>query len=107
MSTNTQPRQPSGTPVGGQFAGKANPEPDTQWDTDRYGGLRLEDVSGWRSLRFVVDSEGRIQDPTTGHQPCGNTAMMGRHIAPLPCEHEVSRWVGGDPARAGAPRCTR
>ena len=27
MSTNTQPRQPSGTPVGGQFAGKANPEP--------------------------------------------------------------------------------
>jgi hypothetical protein len=27
MSTNTQTRQPSGTPVGGQFAGKANPEP--------------------------------------------------------------------------------
>jgi hypothetical protein len=26
MSTSTQPRQPSGTPVGGQFAGKANPE---------------------------------------------------------------------------------
>jgi len=30
MSTNTQPRQPSGTPVGGQFAGKANPEPDVE-----------------------------------------------------------------------------
>jgi hypothetical protein len=26
MNTNTQPRQPSGTPVGGQFAGKQNPE---------------------------------------------------------------------------------
>jgi len=29
MDTNTQPRQPSGTPVGGQFAGKSNPESDT------------------------------------------------------------------------------
>jgi len=27
MEPNTQPRQPQGTPVGGQFAGKANPEP--------------------------------------------------------------------------------
>lgn len=26
MSTSTQPRQPKGTPVGGQFAGKTNPE---------------------------------------------------------------------------------
>jgi len=26
MSTNTQPRQPSGTPTGGQFTGKTNPE---------------------------------------------------------------------------------
>jgi len=26
MESNTQPRQPRGTPIGGQFAGKANPE---------------------------------------------------------------------------------
>jgi len=30
MSTNTQPRQPQGTPIGGQFAGKANPESDVE-----------------------------------------------------------------------------
>jgi antirestriction protein ArdC len=30
MDTNTQPRQPSGTPVGGQFAGKSNPECDIE-----------------------------------------------------------------------------
>jgi len=30
MSTNTQPRQPQGTPVGGQFAGKTNPESDIE-----------------------------------------------------------------------------
>jgi len=30
MSTNTQPRQPSGTPVGGRFAGKSNPESDIE-----------------------------------------------------------------------------
>ena len=29
MGYNDQPRQPSGTPVGGQFAGKANPEADS------------------------------------------------------------------------------
>jgi len=28
MSTHTQPRQPQGTPVGGQFAGVEHPEPD-------------------------------------------------------------------------------
>jgi len=35
MSTNAQsrqPRQPRGTPVGGQFAGKTNPEPDLELD---------------------------------------------------------------------------
>jgi len=30
MSTNTQPRQPSGTPTGGQFTGKTNPESDIE-----------------------------------------------------------------------------
>jgi hypothetical protein len=35
MSINTQPRQPSGTPVGGQFAGKDNPEPSIDIDPMR------------------------------------------------------------------------
>jgi len=30
MNTNTQPRKPQGTPVGGQFAGKTNPESDVE-----------------------------------------------------------------------------
>jgi len=34
MSTSTQPRQPSGTPTGGQFAGKSNPESDAALQID-------------------------------------------------------------------------
>jgi len=33
MSTNTQPRQPSGTPTGGQFADKSNSESEIYLDT--------------------------------------------------------------------------
>jgi hypothetical protein len=38
MSTSTQPRQPSGTPVGGQFAGKANPEANLVLDETPFTG---------------------------------------------------------------------
>jgi len=35
MSTNTQPRQPSGTPTGGQFSGKSNPESEVALDAEQ------------------------------------------------------------------------
>jgi len=37
MSTKTQPRQPHGTPIGGQFAGQSNPESEIELDSDPEG----------------------------------------------------------------------
>ncbi|MHB8319953.1 MAG: hypothetical protein ACYDEP_12120 [Acidimicrobiales bacterium] len=51
MAPKTQPRQPKGVPVGGQFAGKENPEPDIEldaisserWDIHRPAAFNPED----------------------------------------------------------------
>jgi len=37
MSTKTQPRQPHGTPIGGQFAGKSNPESEIELASEPEG----------------------------------------------------------------------
>jgi hypothetical protein len=72
MSTSTQPRQPSGTPVGGQFAGKANPEPDVELSGDLAAAIRpnqqlyywLEDV---RSRLDAGERPDRITGPFGTH----------------------------------------
>jgi len=49
MSTNTQPRQPRGTPVGGQFAGKSNPESEVALSPDEPEKIVLPDgTQEWR-----------------------------------------------------------
>jgi len=52
MSPNTQPRQPSGTPVGGQFVGKASPE----------SGIELETLEG----ATLDGGVGRLASEDTG-----------------------------------------
>jgi hypothetical protein len=52
MSTSTQPRQPSGTPVGGQFAGKENPE----CEIELYGSPGRLVTIGGREYRVVTGS---------------------------------------------------
>jgi hypothetical protein len=80
-ATRTQPRQPSGTPVGGQFAGKANPEPSVELSDDvaaaairaaedahskyqRLWGLGNNTVSGDTLLAFVssVAKTGQVPE---------------------------------------------
>ena len=85
MSTNTQPRQPSGTPVGGQFAGKANPEPTEDtigasvWDfysayDDARSGYLPADFDQWD----LADEDGM----TVAH-----TAAKSGHLPP-----DFDRW---------------
>jgi hypothetical protein len=61
MSTNTQPRQPSGTPVGGQFAGKANPEPDVHLDGGEPYESWLHRQGYWAGVTGLDD--GAPSDP--------------------------------------------
>jgi len=54
MARNDQPRQPSGTPIGGQFSGKSNPESDADiFDPDYDLAVRNEEAQ--RELRELID----------------------------------------------------
>lgn len=54
MDTNTQPRQPKGAPIGGQFAGKANPESDVTLGDPQGGSRPLREVA--RGQYMVTDT---------------------------------------------------
>jgi len=80
MSTSTQPRQPSGTPVGGQFAGKTNPESDT--------GLLDMDLSGLAvpGPGYRTNADGSLACPHRDLSCCptcakhlGVVEVMGAH----------------------------
>ncbi|MHB8318115.1 MAG: hypothetical protein ACYDEP_02620 [Acidimicrobiales bacterium] len=69
---SNQPRQPKGTPVGGQFAGKANPESDVAIEPSWPGFTRqIETVTDIR-VESWIDADGRLQDP-----PDGSPAVRG------------------------------
>jgi len=61
MELDTQPRQPSGTPVGGQFAGKSNPESDIELEDGPTGLFELPDGT---QVHLV---DGLLSDPHTPH----------------------------------------
>jgi hypothetical protein len=85
MSTNTQPRQPSGSPVGGQFAGKANPEPtdvvlDLPEETDPQ-----EPAYDLNAASFALIDTLKKQAAASGSCPvCRGNAGAGGTIAHRP-----------------------
>jgi len=86
MSTNTQPRQPSGTPTGGQFTGKSNPESEIPLETDDDMGNRPQ---------VCVDG---CAVPSTKRDRCDRCGVVGW----------VSDWPGQGgivPDTMGDPLC--
>ncbi|MHB8318121.1 MAG: toxin-antitoxin system YwqK family antitoxin [Acidimicrobiales bacterium] len=62
----TQSRQPKGTPVGGQFAGKANPESDVALEPSWPGLTRQVRMFGDGRIESWFDVNDRRQDPPDG-----------------------------------------
>jgi len=124
MSTNTQPRQPKGTPVGGQFAGKTNPEPGadilemahpvkvtskkgtTVIHIDGAPLLAVLDAGGWTRFsekydgKTTADQAIRLCAPTPGDASLIGAVEARRthgprwHDDPATTEADVREWLG-------------
>ncbi|MHB8318104.1 MAG: hypothetical protein ACYDEP_02565 [Acidimicrobiales bacterium] len=71
---SNQSRQPKGTPVGGQFAGKANPESDVALEPNWPGFTRQNKTFYGTRVESWIDAGGRLQDP-----PDGSPAVRSFH----------------------------
>ena len=63
---SNQSRQPRGTPVGGQFAGKTNPECDFVLEPHWPGFTRQIETANDIRVESWIDADGRLQDPPDG-----------------------------------------
>ena len=61
-----QARKPRGTPTGGQFAAKSNPESTVTIEPSWPGLTREVRIDGDRRIESWVDTDGRLQDPPDG-----------------------------------------
>jgi len=72
MNTTTQPRQPQGTPVGGQFAGKTNPESELALTGDLPAAINPDQ----QLYNWLRDVRMRL---TSGDMPNQVTGPFGTH----------------------------
>jgi len=82
MSTNTQPRQSKGTPVGGQFAGKSNPEGGVDLMAIPHGEVPFDDT-----LEYKLTPAGDLAE--------GDRLFTPRFASAYQQAPDGPRWTGG------------
>lgn len=108
MTTTHRSRQPQGTPVGGQFAQRENPEPDFDLDDIQEIVVNAKQFGSMLAWRYGVDADDLTQESLLSFVSAvrkngrGNIANPGGYIATSARRAAVMAVYGSDGATRSA-----